>query len=494
MALKQFSAASADCAESLLLEAGSAKVQLRKARCDLALGEAEGAIGLLSEVLAADPGNATARTEKAQAQAAFRALCELRGAVAEGGSAARVVELTGAALTDRCPASAFVKTARANALLALGRVDEAMALATALLQAASDGGEGGGGISALLLLRARCLNYAGNGASAIKTLTECLRQDPDDPTAARLMKLIKRSEALKKEGNDAFAAEKWDLALEAYRSALALDPLNKNFTSRVLCNCATVLFKQGKFGEAVGECNASLAADEAYVKAYRRRAAAYTSLGDADSIASAIRDMNKAKELLGGAAGAPAASAEASAENKQQLREIEEGLKAAQKALKKAKFKDYYKLLELERNADEDDIRKAYKRAALKWHPDRHSSASEADKVKAEAMFKDVTEANTVLNDPQMRARYDESLSSGSGEAFDPSGSSDGCCGGGGGMRGNPFGGGGGGGGAWTPESVRPGGSAQCARALAPPPSAPLAKHTADPHTRTPRPALLQLR
>ena len=359
MMLKHWASASADCAQSLALERGNAKVLFRKARCDLALGDVEKAIAQLSEVLEEDAGNSAARTEKAQAQVAFRAICELRGAVTEENHV-RVIELTGPALMDKCPGAAFIKLARGNALLATGKTEAAMALSTALVQAASDSGGGGGDTSAFLLLRARCLNYAGNGASAIKTLSECLRQDPDDPVAARLMKLIRRCEAMKKEGNDAFAAGKWEAALETYRSALALDPGNRNFASRLLCNCAAVLLKQDKVGEAVGECNASIAADETYVKAYLRRAAAYMRLGDADSINSAIRDYSKCKELLGAlpsapgegagssaAAAAAAASAATAAENKELLRQIEEGLKTAQKALKKAKFKDYYKLLDV---------------------------------------------------------------------------------------------------------------------------------------------------
>ena len=302
MMLKHFSSASADCAESLALEPGSSKVMLRKARCDLALGECERSIQLLSEVLEEDPGNATARSERTQAQAAVRAMGELRGALGEG-SHARVVELTGSSLMDKCPASLFIRQARASALLAVGRTEEALALVTALLQGASDEGEGGAGVSSLLLLRARCLNYQGNGASAIKTLTECLRQDPDDPVAAKLMKLIKRSEALKKEGNDAYGAGKYEAALEAYRAALALDPANRNFASRLLANCAAVLLKQNKGSEAVGECNAAIEADDTYVKAYLRRAAAYMSMADADSVSSAIRDYSKAKELLGGMPG-----------------------------------------------------------------------------------------------------------------------------------------------------------------------------------------------
>jgi DnaJ-class molecular chaperone len=115
--------------------------------------------------------------------------------------------------------------------------------------------------------------------------------------------------------------------------------------------------------------------------------------------------------------------------------------------------RDFYAILGVARDADDDALKKAYRKAALKWHPDRHSSASDADKVKAEAMFKDVTEANTVLSDASQRSRYDASL--GSGEAFDPSGSSDGgCCCGGGGGHGGGRGGMGGGMGGMDPAMV----------------------------------------
>lgn len=52
-------------------------------------------------------------------------------------------------------------------------------------------------------------------------------------------------------------------------------------------------------------------------------------------------------------------------------------LKEAKLELKKSKRKDYYKLLEVSKEATEEEIKKAYKRAALKWHPDKHSSGEE---------------------------------------------------------------------------------------------------------------------
>lgn len=73
-----------------------------------------------------------------------------------------------------------------------------------------------------------------------------------------------------------------------------------------------------------------------------------------------------------------------------------------------AEKRDYYEVLEVAKNATADEIKKAYKKMALKWHPDRHVSDSEADKKAAEEKFKEAAEAYEVLSDPQKRQRYDQ--------------------------------------------------------------------------------------
>lgn len=66
-------------------------------------------------------------------------------------------------------------------------------------------------------------------------------------------------------------------------------------------------------------------------------------------------------------------------------------------------LEDYYKILGVEKNASSDDIKKAYRTLAFKYHPDRNPS----DKKRAEEKFKKVSEAYAVLSDPEKRKQYD---------------------------------------------------------------------------------------
>jgi curved DNA-binding protein len=65
-------------------------------------------------------------------------------------------------------------------------------------------------------------------------------------------------------------------------------------------------------------------------------------------------------------------------------------------------YKDYYKTLGVERNASEEEIRKAYRKLAMQYHPDRNPNDQQA-----EERFKEINEAYQVLNDPTKRAHYD---------------------------------------------------------------------------------------
>lgn len=70
--------------------------------------------------------------------------------------------------------------------------------------------------------------------------------------------------------------------------------------------------------------------------------------------------------------------------------------------------RDYYEVLGVDKNASAADIKKAYRKIAIKFHPDRQGDKSDAEKKEAEEKFKEAAEAYAVLSDDQKRKQYDQ--------------------------------------------------------------------------------------
>ena len=69
--------------------------------------------------------------------------------------------------------------------------------------------------------------------------------------------------------------------------------------------------------------------------------------------------------------------------------------------------RDYYEVLGIDKNASESEIKKAYRKMAMQYHPDKFANATDKEKEEAEHKFKEINDAYQVLSDSQKKAQYD---------------------------------------------------------------------------------------
>lgn len=226
-----------------------------------------------------------------------------------------------------------------------------------------------------LFIRARAFYSTGETDQALKHLRMCLALDPDSKPAIRLLRTVQKLVRTKDEGNAAFKAKNYPKAIELYTAALELDPNNKDLNSKILQNRAQAYTTVKEYDKAISDCTEALRLDPGYVKATKIRAKAYAG---AERWEDAVRDYKSVAESSPGEPG------------------IQEDIRRAELDLKKSKRKDYYKLLEVPKDASEQDIKKAYRKMAIKYHPDKNRDQEGGDEK-----FKEIGEAYETLIDPQ---------------------------------------------------------------------------------------------
>ena len=275
--------------------------------------------------------------------------------------------------------SLAMKTTRAECLAFLGRYSEASEAANAVLQFDNMNADA-------IYVRGLCLYYEDNVDRAFSHFTQVLRFAPDHAKAKEIYRKAKSLKTKKEEGNAAFKSGKLDEAYKMYSEALSIDPHNRSTNAKLYFNRATVASKLKKQSESIADCDRALELDPNYTKALLRRAKSYTEM---EQYEEAVRDYEKVHKGDRG-----------NMEYRQLLQE-------AKLELKKSKRKDYYKILAVDKNANEEEIKKAYRKRAMIHHPDRHAGATEVEKKDHEHKFKEVGEAYAVLSDEKKRRMYD---------------------------------------------------------------------------------------
>lgn len=226
-----------------------------------------------------------------------------------------------------------------------------------------------------LLLRGRVFYAQGDNDQAIKHFKMTLNLDPDSTQAVKCLRMVQKLLRMKDEGNAAFKARKYQQAIDLYTKGLDIDPRNKDINSKLLQNRAQSYVNLSNFDAAVADCTKALELDPSYSKAKKVRAKAYGGLGNWEE---AVRDYKSVAEANPGERG------------------INEEIRNAELELKKSKRKDYYKLLGVSKDANDHEIKKAYRKMAIQHHPDKNLDGEKGDEI-----FKEIGEAYETLSDPQ---------------------------------------------------------------------------------------------
>jgi len=378
MMLSQFTQALADAKCSVQLDASFVKGYVRVSKCHVALGDAISAQQAIDKALQIEPNNAAALQEKTSIQQLINYLADYNQAYQAKDYRKSLFCLDRALAISS--ASRQLKISRAECLAFLGRYGEAQEVANDILRLDNINADA-------IYVRGLCLYNEDNVDKAFTHFQQVLRLAPDHVKAKEIYKKAKQLKQKKEEGNVAFKSGKLEDAYTLYSEALQIDPLNKYTNAKLFFNRATVAAKLKKLKESIQDCTSALELDDKYFKAVLRRAKSYMDLEMYDE---AVRDYELANKMDRG---------------NQEVRQL---LQQAKLEVKKAKRKDYYKILGVSKDANDDEIKKAYRKRALVHHPDRHSSASEEEKKEAEKKFKEIGEAYGVLSDPKKRARYDQ--------------------------------------------------------------------------------------
>lgn len=365
----QYNDALNDCLRADELDPQNPKILLRLARVYTSLGRPQDALNTYARIQPA-PSAKDVAPAKSMLQHIEVAEDALKNGTT-GSMALHALDQADKLLGLGAPKPQKWQLMRGEAYLKMGNVNalgDAQNIAMSLLRNNSNDPEA-------LVLRGRALYAQGDNDKAIQHFRQALNCDPDYRDAVKYLRMVQKLDKMKADGNAEYKAGRWQAAIDKYSEALEVDPLNKGTNSKLLQNRALCRVQLKDYKGAIADCERAISLDPTYTKAKKTKA---TALGQSGDWESAIREL---KELQ---------------EQDPQDGSIAKELRKAELELKKSKRKDYYKILGVEKDADENQIKKAYRKAAIIHHPDKNP-----DDEQAAERFKDIGEAYETLSDPE---------------------------------------------------------------------------------------------
>ncbi|KAK7863089.1 hypothetical protein R5R35_011010 [Gryllus longicercus] len=275
-----------------------------------------------------------------------------------------------------CPWASDLRELRAECYVALGDTMSAISdiRSTTKLQADNTAG----------FYKLALLYYQlGEAEESLREVRECLKLDPEHKDCFPHYKKVKKVDKQMHDVQNAINNKDWSACVDSASKILKTEPsvpMVRFHAKEKLCHC---YLHSDQTSLALENCRDALEiSKEPNILCDRAEAYINSEMFD-----DAIHDYQEALEI------------------DENFQRAKEGLQRAQKLQKQAERRDYYKILGVRRTATKQEIIKAYRKAAQKWHPDNFQGD---EKKIAEKKFIDIAAAKEVLTDPEKREKFDQ--------------------------------------------------------------------------------------
>lgn len=375
LALAKANLALSDFDKVLELKPDFVAARVQRGNILLKQAKLEEAAEELDSVFAWDPHNHDAANYRSVIDPA-RDDIALAQAFMRGRDYHAAVELISKVL-EICPWSPMLRELRAEAHTALGDHMSAISDIRSTTRLLSDNTAG--------FFKLSLLYYKlGQVPESLKEIRECLKLDPEHKDCFPHYKKVKKVDKQLNDAQEALQANDFKKCIDAANKVLTSEPTVANIRFQAfdkLCQCYQ---KDDQVSESLRSCQDALEIHQD-PRVLCDRAEVYIASGMFDE---ALRDYHKALDL------------------EEDYQRAKKGIQRAQKLQKQAERRDYYKILGVSRNAGKQEIIKAYRKMAQKWHPDNFQQDENEKKI-AEKKFIDIAAAKEVLTDPEKRQKFD---------------------------------------------------------------------------------------
>lgn len=250
------------------------------------------------------------------------------------------------------------------------------------------------------------------------TLVECRCAKKSQQSVLSLSRTISELLRLKAAGNEAFQAGKYSEAVEHYTAALLSNTESLHFSAICFGNRAAAYQAMGQILDAIADCSLAIALDTSYCKVISRRASLYELIRD---YGQAENDLRRLISLLEKQLQDNMSMPSEKSDNiRHNLHRANLRLSVLERDARKRTSLNMYLILGIEPSCSVKDIKKAYRKAALRHHPDKAGNflvTSEniddtlwreiANVIRRDAdyLFKIIGKAYAILSDPTMKSK-----------------------------------------------------------------------------------------